>query len=63
MKKIFISVFLFYFFFIFNSNASIKEKLIKNLENTQNISFDFKQNINDKTDTGKCIIEYPKKIY
>ena len=63
MKKIFILVFLFCFFFTFNSNASIKEKLIKNLENTQNISFDFKQNINDKTDTGKCIIEYPKKIY
>jgi len=63
MKKILSVSLLFYFLFIFNSIASIKDKLIENLENTQNISFDFKQNINDKFDTGKCIIEYPKKIY
>ena len=42
--------------------ANIKEKIIKNLENTDNLSFNFEQNINDKIENGKCIIQYPKKI-
>jgi len=61
MKK-----FLFiYLIFLFNNVAlsAIKENIINNLENTRNLSFDFEQNINGKIETGKCIIEYPKKIY
>ena len=30
---------------------------------TNNLSFNFKQTINDKNEDGKCIIEYPKKIF
>ena len=30
---------------------------------TKNFSFIFEQNINGKVEKGKCIIEYPKKIF
>ena len=61
MKKIF-----FIFLFVnLNSIAlsSIKENIINNLINTDNLSFNFEQNINGKVETGNCIIEYPKKIF
>ena len=60
MKKILL------IFFIVNLNnfafCSIKEDIIKNLNNIKNLSFKFEQNINGKIETGNCIIEYPKKI-
>ena len=57
-----------FFFFIFafysnNLNASIKENILKNFNDINNLSFEFKQNINNKTEEGNCLIEYPKKIY
>jgi outer membrane lipoprotein-sorting protein len=61
MKKILL------IFFIINLNnfsfGSIKENIINNLQNTDNLSFDFEQNINGKIEKGNCIIEYPKKIF
>ena len=43
--------------------ASIKENIINNLINTKNLSFNFEQNINGKIETGRCVVEYPKKIF
>ena len=61
MKKILL------IFFIINFNnfsfGSVKENIINNLQNTDNLSFDFEQNINGKIEKGNCIIEYPKKIF
>jgi outer membrane lipoprotein-sorting protein len=61
MKKILL------IFFIINFNnfsfGSIKENIINNLQNTDNLSFDFEQNINGKIEKGNCVIEYPKKIF
>ena len=61
MKKILI------IFFIINFNnlsfGSIKENIINNLQNIENLSSDFEQNINGKIEKGNCIIEYPKKIF
>ena len=55
------------FFFILNfftaAQSSIKEKIISNLEQTNNISFNFKQKIDNKNENGNCVIKYPKKIY
>ena len=51
----------FFLFFILNANADNKEKIIKNLKNTANLSFKFEQSINGKTEDGNCTIEYPKK--
>ncbi len=45
------------------ASSSIKENVINNLILTKNLSFDFEQNINGKVDKGKCVIEYPKKIF
>ena len=59
-----ISIFLLIFvFFIKPLKASIKEKIILNLKNTKNITFNFEQRINDFLEVGECTIEYPKKIF
>ena len=62
LKKTFLT-FLFLFILIKGSFASIKETIVNNLIKTENLSFNFKQTIEDKTEEGNCIIEYPKKIY
>ncbi len=49
--------------FTLNSNAEIKEKIIQNLNKTNNFDFNFEQNINGKIENGNCTIEYPKKIF
>ena len=46
-----------------NSYAEIKDKIIKNLKNINNLDFRFEQNINGKIENGICTIEYPKKIF
>ena len=43
--------------------AGLKEEIIQNLEITNNISFNFEQNIDGKKEKGNCIVQYPKKIY
>ena len=63
MKKIINIIILFNFFFISYVNASIKNNIISKFENIQNLSFKFKQNINEKIQEGNCVIEYPKKIF
>ena len=56
--------FIFIFFILFsNTNASNKDKIIENLQNTENLNFKFEQNINGKVENGNCTIQYPKKIY
>ena len=62
LKKI-----LLIFFFLLNIieylHASEKDKIINNLIKTENLTFEFKQTINEKTEEGSCIIEYPKKLF
>jgi outer membrane lipoprotein-sorting protein len=57
--------FIIYIFLILisNANASNKDKIIENLQNTKNLNFNFEQNINGKIEFGNCIIQYPKKIF
>ena len=57
--------FLIFFLFIFTSisNAEIKDKIVQNLKNTENLDFKFEQNINGKIENGNCTIQYPKKIF
>ena len=49
--------------FFSNSNAEIKNNIIQNLIDTNNLNFKFEQNINGKIENGNCTIEYPKKIF
>ena len=61
MKKI---ILIFFFLNLFNyAYGSPKNEIINNFKKIKNISFNFEQNINDKTEEGNCIIKYPKKIY
>ena len=53
----------FILFFITDINANNKDKIIKNLNQTRNLDFNFEQNINGKIENGNCTIEYPKKIF
>ena len=43
--------------------SSIKEQIIVQMKLTNNLSFNFTQAIDDKNESGKCIIKYPKKIW
>ena len=61
MKKFYFLVILL--FVNSQSYASIKENIIENLRNINNMSFNFEQNINGKIESGNCSLEYPKKIY
>ena len=57
--------YLFCFFLILISSvqASNKDKILENLQNTENLNFNFEQNINGKVEVGNCTIDYPKKIF
>jgi outer membrane lipoprotein-sorting protein len=61
MKKYFLILFLI--LFSNNTLAEIKGKIIQNLKDTDNFSFDFEQNINGKIENGNCKVKYQKKIY
>ena len=54
---------IFLIFFSSLAFASLKNNIVQNLENIENLSFNFEQNINGKIETGNCIIQYPKKIF
>jgi|TARA_B110000259_G_scaffold88238_1_gene102689 outer membrane lipoprotein-sorting protein len=43
--------------------SSTKEKVIYQMQLTNNFSFNFLQKIEDKSENGKCVIRYPKKIF
>ena len=63
LMKIFIYFFLFVIFISNKSYSSTKENIINNLIKTKNLSFDFKQKIQNKKEKGNCTIRYPKQIY
>ena len=56
-------IFLFLLFSITEASANIKEKIIQNLKATNNLTFNFEQNINGKTENGHCALSYPQKIF
>ena len=45
------------------TSANIKENIVLNLKNIENVNFNFEQNINGKIENGNCTIQYPKKIF
>ena len=54
---------LFLIFTISKAYASTREKIAENLKDTDNLSFNFEQNINGKTENGNCTLAFPKKIF
>tara|TARA_B100000989_G_scaffold252037_1_gene200144 strand:- start:725 stop:1234 length:510 start_codon:yes stop_codon:yes gene_type:complete len=45
------------------ASANVKEKIIQNLETINNLTFNFEQNVNGKTENGHCALLYPQKIF
>jgi outer membrane lipoprotein-sorting protein len=43
--------------------SSMTDKIISQMQNSNNLSFNFTQLIDEKKESGSCIIKYPKKIY
>ena len=43
-------------------NSSTNNDIIQRLKQTKNLSFNYKQTINNKIEKGYCVIKYPKKI-
>ena len=62
MFKYLLSIFIFLILYS-NTQASNKNKIIEYLQNTENLNFNFEQNIKGKIENGNCTIQYPKKIY
>ena len=56
-------IILLFFSFYLPANSSLKDRIISQMKLTNNLSFNFIQTINDKSEDGKCIIKYPKKIF
>ena len=56
-------IFLIILNFIVHAEASIKDEIIFSFKKIENISFNFKQTIDEKIEEGSCIIKYPKKIF
>ena len=54
---------LFFFLICFPVQSDEKNKIIDNFKKIENLSFNFNQTINGKTERGSCKIQYPKKIY
>jgi hypothetical protein len=48
--------------FCFNVKASEKDKIIENLKKINSIKFNFTQITNNITESGNCLIVYPKKM-
>ena len=56
-------IFLFFLFSLAEASANIKEKIIQNLKATNNLTFNFEQNVNGRTENGHCALSYPQKIF
>jgi len=56
-------ILLFFLLSIAEASANIKEKIIQNLKSTNNLTFNFEQNVNGKTENGHCALSYPQKIF
>ena len=60
-RPLMLRYFLIFFYYIYlYIKAEIKDKIVQNLKDTENLNFKFEQNINGKIENGNCTIEYPK---
>ena len=58
----FFKPFLIFFFLTTNLFANEKDKIINQLNNLNSLEFTFNQLINDKTEKGSCLLEFPGKL-
>ena len=58
----FFKQFLIFFFLTANLFANEKNQIIDQLNNLNSLEFTFNQFINDKTEKGSCLLEFPGKL-
>ena len=55
-------IFIFFILLSANLSASEKDQIITQLNNLNSLEFTFDQTINDKTEKGSCLLEFPGKL-
>jgi outer membrane lipoprotein-sorting protein len=58
----FYKVVIFFILLSANLSASEKDQIIEQLNNLNSLEFTFDQIINDKTEKGSCLLEFPGKL-
>ena len=58
----FFNLFLIFFFLTNNLFANEKDQIINHLNDLNSLEFTFNQLINDKTEKGSCLLEFPGKL-
>ena len=62
--KFFKEIFLTFIILLISTSLSAneKEKIISQLNNLNSLEFTFKQLINEKTEKGSCLLQFPGKL-
>jgi outer membrane lipoprotein-sorting protein len=55
-------IFIFFILLSTNLSASEKDQIITQLNNLNSLEFTFDQIINEKTENGSCLLEFPGKL-
>jgi len=58
----FFNIFIFFILLSANLSADEKDQIVKKLYNLNSLEFTFNQDINDKTEKGSCLLEFPGKL-
>ena len=58
----FFKIFIFFILLSANLSANEKDQIVAQLNNLNSLEFTFDQNINDKTEKGSCLLEFPGKL-
>ena len=60
--KFFRKIFLVFILLPVNLSASEKDQIINQLNNLNSLEFTFNQTVNNKTENGSCLLEFPGKL-
>ena len=58
----FFKIFVFFILISTNLSANEKDQIVKKLNNLNSLKFTFNQEVNDKTEKGSCLLEFPGKL-
>ena len=58
----FFKLFLIFLFLSVNLSANEKDQIVTQLNNLSSLEFTFDQVVNDKTEKGSCLLEFPGKL-
>ena len=58
----FFKIFIFFILLSTNLSANEKDQIVAQLNNLNSLEFTFDQMVNDKTEKGSCLLEFPGKL-